>query len=610
MNNLDFIPAASAISDNSSSDDTVAASNTVAVIGCGPGGMFFLHALATKRKQLEDAGDIEGLMKLPIVTVFEKSASPGGVWRSDRNLDDQSDKDESNNHGDTQNLNDDALTNMYEGLWINGHKDGMEFFDYTFEEHFKTPQPVFLPRQQILEYMMARVTKHEDIFQNVLFNTSVDSVTYDDEDKQFVIISRDQGGVNKTSHFDKCIWASGENGKPKMPAKIVENLGDYKGQLVHSSAMDKLSSSSPDGKNAVEGKRILLIGDSYSGEDLALQCIKLGAEKIFVTTRSAIGSASYMGSWPEDKVKILSFTNVSGIKDDGTGRTIVFDALDDDHPAPDVEDVSIVICCTGYIPNLHMLEDKLQPWKEDEDSDTWCMEDVGKNTNTWRMKENSLTPIMGHVEPSTELELNSEFVLEDSYQNLLISNPNMMFILETGSYSLLCIDVIAWLCVAYVTGDRAIPTREEMLEANKVELLASMQEHSIRYEIDDNFSEAVDAIPVDHWYHDPTSDEYYDFIQESDSYELRVLAGNMRDANYPLNIGDVDGLNKIGAKLLHMMCVEERERYLLENCDEDTKKWKTFRDMDPSPFCSLVTGMGSVPLKGKWLEIDDDGNPV
>ena len=24
---------------------------------------------------------------------------------------------------------------------------------------------------------------------------------------------------------------------------------------------------------------------------------------------------------------------------------------------------------------------------------------------------------------------------------------------------------------------------------------------------------------------------------------------------------------------------------------------------------SLVTGMGSVPLKGKWLEIDNDGNP-
>jgi hypothetical protein len=49
--------------------------------------MFFLHALAAKRKQLEQAGDVDALMNLPIVTVFEKSASPGGVWRSDRNRD-------------------------------------------------------------------------------------------------------------------------------------------------------------------------------------------------------------------------------------------------------------------------------------------------------------------------------------------------------------------------------------------------------------------------------------------------------------------------------------------------------------------------------------------
>jgi len=35
--------------------------------------------MATKRKQLQEAGDIEGLNALPLVTVFEKSSSPGGV---------------------------------------------------------------------------------------------------------------------------------------------------------------------------------------------------------------------------------------------------------------------------------------------------------------------------------------------------------------------------------------------------------------------------------------------------------------------------------------------------------------------------------------------------
>jgi hypothetical protein len=50
-------------------------------------------------------------------------------------------------------------------------------------------------------------------------------------------------------------------------------------------------------------------------------------------------------------------------------------------------------------------------------------------------------------------------------------------------------------------------------------------------------------------------------------------------------------------------------RAALEYNDEDTKRWKTFRDQDPSIYRSYVTGNGSTALKGKWLEIDDEGNP-
>ena len=572
--------------------------------------MFFLHALATKRKQLEQAGDIDALMNLPIVTVFEKSASPGGVWRSDRNRDNNNNTNNAEEKpGDT-----DESTNMYEGLWINGHKDGMEFFDYTFEDHFKTPQPVYLPRQQILEYIMARLSKHGDIFQDVLFNTEVQSVTYDDDLEQFVIVSRDKEGMISTRHFDKCIWASGENGKPNMPKDVTNKLGDFKGQVVHSSAMDKLvGSSSADGKknkNAVEGKRILLIGDSYSAEDLALQCIKLGAEKIFMTSRKGSGCATSMGAWPHDKVEMLLYSQVAGVKDDGTGKTIVFEELEEDEPVLDAEDVSIIILCTGYKPNLSFLDDKLQPWKKDKDCGTWCMEDVGESTTAWRMKENVLTSTIGHVKPSKELDLNSDFVTENLYRKLLISNTNMMYIYESASYPLLEIDVMAWLCLAYITGKRPIPSREEMLETNKREILESMQELSIRYKLDEEFKAAWDEVPEEHWSNDTSDDRYEELENEENSYELRVLAGYMKDANYPMSLGDIHGLNKMGAKLLKMMWYESKGRYVLKHCDGETKKWKTFRDSEPSPYRSLVTGMGSVPLKGKWLEIDDEGNPA
>ena len=268
----------------------------------------------------------------------------------------------------------------------------MEFFDYTFDDHFKTPQPVYLPRQQILEYMMARLTKHGGILQDVLlFNTAVESVTYDDNLAKFVILSRDKEGVISTKHFDKCIWAGGAEGIPIIPKDVINKLEDYKGQIVHSSAMDNLVGSSlSDGKNknAVEGKRILLIGDSYSAEDLALQCIKLGAEKIYFTSRHLDGAAAYMGAWPDDKVEILAFAQVAGVKKgDETGKTTTFDALKD--PVSDVEDVSIIIFCTGYEPNQSFIDTKLQMWGKDEDCcGKWCMEDFGENATTWRMKEN------------------------------------------------------------------------------------------------------------------------------------------------------------------------------------------------------------------------------
>lgn len=56
--------------------------DSVAVIGCGPGGMFFCHALETKRREMIARG--ESVVHLPHVTVFERASGPGGVWRSQR----------------------------------------------------------------------------------------------------------------------------------------------------------------------------------------------------------------------------------------------------------------------------------------------------------------------------------------------------------------------------------------------------------------------------------------------------------------------------------------------------------------------------------------------
>ena len=49
----------------------------VALIGCGPGGMAFLHALSNLRKEQGADGPASKIN----VTCFERAASAGGIWR-------------------------------------------------------------------------------------------------------------------------------------------------------------------------------------------------------------------------------------------------------------------------------------------------------------------------------------------------------------------------------------------------------------------------------------------------------------------------------------------------------------------------------------------------
>ena len=559
--------------------------------------MFLLHALATKRKQLEEAGDVQGLQKLPNVTVFEKAAEPGGVWRSNRH-------DEPGDHPSN------GSTNMYEGLWINGPKDAMEFFDYTYEEHFESLQPVFLPRKHVVEYLMARVTKHENIFEKVRFNTEIKFVEYDDEEKRFVIRIKSSDGES-VEYFDKCVWAGGMNGKPYFVPSIMEKLSDFKGKIVHSAGMNKLSTGDT---NAVKGKNILMVGDSYSAEDLTLQCIKLGANEVNITTRRCSGIATEMGSWPEDKVDIHYYAEISGIKKDGTGKTVLLKSKkEEEYPAPVMEDIDIIILCTGYRPNDDILAKNLQPFAEwegpDANEECWEIEEAGVDRSTWRMKENALTAELGHIEPCGELEKNCDYIHQGCYRKLLIENPNMMFIYESCDLPLLDIDVCAWGVLGYLTGERKVPTSEEMKVGIMQDLLKGMDEHQTRYDLDENYQVAVDKLHENHWYHDHNREEFKLHFNDLWSDSVNFLGREMRITNYPLQITDENGnFNKVGDLANKMNYDSYKARLELEHFSEEEQMWRTFRDCDPSPHVSFFTGNGSIPLRGRWMEIDDEGS--
>ncbi len=552
--------------------------------GCGPSGMFFLHALATKRMELQEQGDLEALAALPRVTVFEKAASPGGVWRSDRGV-------VGNTSNDTTTILS-TSTNMYEGLWTNGNKDVMEFFDYTFEEHFKTPQPVYMPRKHILEYILKRVTLHEDIFQHVHFNTEVKFATYNDETQEFVLDIENLNGTRSTHHYDKLVWASGLNAKPKMVPSIVKKLSNFKGKIVHSSQVDNLGTS-------VEGKNLLLIGGNLSGEDLALSFIKLGANSIYVTSRNSHDDVIHStASWPYDKVDVLEHSTPCGSGIDGTTVRVCksdYDGTFEDD-SYDLENISIIVFCTGYEERMDYLDSSISPCWMNDSCKTQTMDD------DWVMKPHVFTDVLGHVEPAENI------TIYDLYENrVLTSNPNMCYIFENTNYPLLEVELAAWHCMRFVTGELEIPSREQMEESLRMDIINKMDDHLSRYQLDEEywykFQKFHSSIILDA---DWETEIYMDHLRIRKNIE--EVAGIMDVVKYPLRLSNSNGeLNDAGIKLLAMAIHNDNSRYETADIEADVE-WKTFRDTDPSSYASILTGMKSVPLQGKWLDIDDEGN--
>ena len=214
---LDASAAASASSEGPS----------VAIIGCGPAGMFFLRQLEKERERLlelkeklettetttgttsrtstmegEDAdADTDSigklLLALPRPTVFEKDSRCGGLWQS-KSMAPNSNTDINKNDGE----------GIYDGMWINSPKEIFEFEDYTFDEHFRRPMPSYITRQQVLGYIQGATNDAIETYTNngsILFDTLVSWIDFDKTTKQFLVESVPSTGTPKGT-FGICLF--------------------------------------------------------------------------------------------------------------------------------------------------------------------------------------------------------------------------------------------------------------------------------------------------------------------------------------------------------------------------------------------------------------------
>ena len=282
----------------------------VAVIGAGPSGLAQLRAFQSAAQKGAD---------IPEVVCFEKQDNWGGLWNYSwrTGLDEYGEP----VHG-----------SMYRYLWSNGPKEGLEFADYSFEEHFGKQIGSYPPRAVLFDYIEGRVKK-ADVRPWIRFRTPVRMVTFDEASQKFTVTVHDLVKDHTYSElFDDVVVASGHFSTPNVPE--FPGFSTFNGRILHAH----------DFRDAREfsGKDILVVGTSYSAEDIGSQCWKYGCKSVTVSHRTAPMGYDWPDNWKEVPLLAKVEGNTATFKD---GSTCHVDAI---------------ILCTGYQHHFPFLPDGLR----------------------------------------------------------------------------------------------------------------------------------------------------------------------------------------------------------------------------------------------------------
>ena len=310
-------------------------------------------------------------------------------------------------------VGDPVHASMYRHLWSNGPKECLEFADYTFDEHFGKPIPSYPPREVLYDYLLGRARKN-DIRKYIQFGTAVRWVSHNAEKNTFNVTVEDlKTGGHRTEEFDYVIVSTGHFSVPNMPD--FPGFEQFPGRILHSH----------DFRDSREfaGQDLLIIGSSYSAEDLALQVKKYGANSVTISYRTApMGFA-----WPEGITEVPLLTRLDGNTAhfaDGSSRR-----------------VDTILLCTGYRHHFPFLE------------------------NSLRLRtKNVLYP-------------------DNLYKGVFwVDNPNLMYLaMQDLYYTFTLFDAQAWYARDYVLGRVNLPSADQMREEiaswrAREEALSSMME--------------------------------------------------------------------------------------------------------------------------------------
>ena len=345
----------------------------IGIIGAGPSGIGQLHAFQLAR----DRGEMIGHL-----VCFEKQSEIGGAWTYTwrTGLDE---------YGES------IHSSMYQNLRLNVPKEAIEYPEYPFIRHFQQESLSSFPSRKIMHEYLKGYAETNNILQYIEFNTVVKWVTYNSDTKQFDVLIRDLlKDEMRTEHYDYMIIATGHFHMSNVP--YFEGIETFPGKVLHAH----------DFRHAQEfiGRNILIIGSSYSAEDIGLQCWKTGAKSVTFSYRT-----KPMGyKWPNGCTEVCLVSKIQSNSvyfTDGSRQE--FDAI---------------IFCTGYKHHFPFLADNLR------------------------------------------LRTDNCFYPSNLYKGIFwLDEPHLIYLgMQDQAYSLNLFNVQAWYARDVILGKQPLPSIEEM----------------------------------------------------------------------------------------------------------------------------------------------------
>lgn len=454
---------------------TETSNKRIGIIGAGPSGLAQLRAF----EALEKAG-----VEVPEIVCFEKQDHWGGMWNYTWRT-------------GVGKYGEPIHGSMYKYLWSNGPKECLEFSDYSFDEHFGKPISSYPPRPVLFDYIQGRIKK-SNAKNYIRFNTTVRWVQYLEDTNQFKVVL-DNLKENETYEeiFDFLVVASGHFSTPNMP--YFKGIENFPGAVMHAHDFR--------GADQFKDQDLLLIGSSYSAEDIGVQCYKHGANSVTLSYRSnPIGVA-----WPEGIEELPLVTHfeddIAFFKD---GSSKKFDA---------------VIMCTGYQHKFPFLPDE------------------------YRLKtKNNLYP-------------------NDIYKGIFFNNqPNLIYLgMQDQYYTFNMFDTQAWVARDFMMGKYELPSKEERIKDINHWLDKYAQVETAHQEVDfqsDYIKDLMKLSDYPEFNVDKVADMFKEWLQDKEdnilTYRDKVYSSVVTGTQAEEHHTDwMDELN------------DSKERYLMEPEEEE-----------------------------------------